>query len=84
MEQAAREVVELLSLEVLQNKGDVAVGTWLWAWWGRLGLGILELLSNLHDSMVLSRLSLKIKGLFHLLQLPLYLKATVRFLLPGH
>ena len=51
MAQAAQGVVGLPSLEVFQNHG-----MWhLWAWWGGLGLGlgILEVFSNLYESMTL-------------------------------
>ena len=52
--QLPREVVESLSLKVLQNHWDVA----LRAWWGGLGLDLVicEVFSNCNDSMVPSSL----------------------------
>ena len=51
-----REVVQSLSLEVFQSHVDVTLRTWLvgmvgMGWW--LDQVILEVFSNLHDSMIL-------------------------------
>jgi len=44
-------VVESPSLEVIKKHGDVALGHGQWARCDGLGLGILEVLSNLNESV---------------------------------
>ena len=50
-----REMVVSLFMEVFQNCGDVAEGHGQWAWceWAGVGFGVLEIFSNLNDSMIL-------------------------------
>ena len=54
MAQAAHGAGEVVT-EVFRNSGDVALEDTVSGWWDglRLDLGILEVLSNLNDSVIL-------------------------------